>query len=47
MDRAHVLKTCSDVVFELFTIAPRLKPGVFIHFHDVFYPSSILRSGFS
>ena len=34
----HIVKTCSDVVFELFEILPRLKPGVVVHFHDVFYP---------
>src|SRR6516164_1080259 len=38
IDSTHVLKTCSDVEFELFCILPRLKPGVFIHFHDIFYP---------
>ena len=38
IDSTHVLKTCSDVAFELFTILPALKPGVFIHFHDIFYP---------
>ena len=32
------MKTCSDVVFELFEILPRLKPGVVVHFHDAFYP---------
>lgn len=38
IDSTHVLKTCSDVHFELFEIMPRLKPGVFIHFHDIFFP---------
>ena len=35
-DTTHVLKTGSDVQHELFTILPRLNPGVLIHFHDVF-----------
>jgi hypothetical protein len=38
IDSTHVVKTGSDVVFELFEILPRLKPGVVVHFHDVFYP---------
>jgi hypothetical protein len=38
VDSSHVLKTSSDVEFELFSILPRLRPGVFIHFHDIFYP---------
>jgi len=38
VDSSHVLKTASDVEFELFSILPRLRPGVFIHFHDIFYP---------
>lgn len=38
IDSTHVLKTCSDVAFELFDILPRLAPGVFVHFHDIHYP---------
>ena len=38
IDSSHVLKTGSDVCFELFEILPSLKPGVIVHFHDVFYP---------
>ena len=38
IDSTHIVKTCSDVVFELFEILPRLKSGVVVHFHDVFYP---------
>ena len=38
IDSTHVLKTGSDVVHELGEILPRLKPGVVIHIHDVFYP---------
>jgi len=36
LDTTHVLKTGSDLNFELFHILPRLKPGVIIHFHDIF-----------
>jgi hypothetical protein len=38
IDSTHVMKTGSDVCQELFEILPRLKPGVLIHFHDVFWP---------
>jgi SAM-dependent methyltransferase len=36
IDSSHVLKTGSDVHFELTEILPRLQPGVIVHFHDVF-----------
>lgn len=38
IDSSHVAKTSSDVLLELFEILPRLKSGVFIHVHDIFYP---------
>lgn len=38
VDSTHVAKTGSDVNHILFEILPRLKSGVLIHFHDVFYP---------
>ncbi|CAM3469304.1 Class I SAM-dependent methyltransferase [Flavobacterium longum] len=38
VDSTHVSKTGSDVNYILFDILPALKPGVLIHFHDVFYP---------
>jgi predicted O-methyltransferase YrrM len=37
-DSSHVAKTGSDLNFILFEILPKLKPGVLIHFHDIFYP---------
>ncbi len=44
LDTTHISKTGSDVNFELFEILPRLAPGVWVHFHDVFpdfeYPES-------
>lgn len=36
IDSSHVLKTGSDVHFELTEILPRLNSGVIVHFHDVF-----------
>ena len=38
IDSTHVLKTGSDVAFELCEILPRLRSGVIVHFHDIFYP---------
>jgi hypothetical protein len=44
IDSSHVVKIGSDVAYEILEIIPRLKPGVLIHFHDVFsgfqYPVS-------
>ena len=38
IDSTHVLKTGSDVHYELFEVLPSLAPGVFVHFHDIQYP---------
>ena len=38
IDSTHVVKTGSDVHYILFEILPKLKSGVLIHFHDIFYP---------
>jgi predicted O-methyltransferase YrrM len=38
IDSTHVLKTASDVCFELLEVLPRLKPGVIVHFHDIPWP---------
>lgn len=38
VDSTHVLKTGSDVNYLLFEVLPGLKKGVYIHFHDVYYP---------
>ncbi|MGV3557687.1 class I SAM-dependent methyltransferase [Larkinella arboricola] len=38
VDSTHVAKTGSDVNYIFFEILPRLKSGVLIHFHDIFYP---------
>jgi predicted O-methyltransferase YrrM len=37
LDTTHIVKTGSDVCYELFDVLPRLRPGVVIHFHDVFH----------
>ncbi len=38
IDSSHVMKTGSDVHFEYLQILPRLKKGVIVHVHDIFYP---------
>lgn len=38
IDSTHVSKINSDVNYIFFKILPRLRKGVYIHIHDVFYP---------
>ncbi len=38
VDTSHQMKVGSEVLYLLFEILPRLKPGVLVHFHDVFWP---------
>ncbi len=38
IDSTHVSKINSDVNWEIFEILPRLKPGVLIHVHDIYWP---------
>lgn len=38
IDSSHVLRPQGDVLFLYQEILPRLKPGVFVHVHDVFTP---------
>ena len=38
IDSTHVLKTASDVHYEIFEIIPRVRPGVLVHIHDCPYP---------
>ncbi len=38
IDSSHVSKVGSDLNHIFFNILPRLKKGVWIHFHDIFYP---------
>jgi predicted O-methyltransferase YrrM len=40
IDSSHVAKIGSDVTFLLLRVLPRLKRGVLVHFHDIFYPFS-------
>lgn len=38
VDSSHVVKVGSDVQLLILEVLPRLRPGVVVHFHDVFYP---------
>ena len=38
VDSTHVLKTASDVHYELTELIPAVKPGVMVHVHDCPYP---------
>ncbi|MFC1695068.1 class I SAM-dependent methyltransferase [Pseudomonadota bacterium] len=40
VDSSHVAKIGSDVSHLLLRVLPIFKPGVIIHFHDIFYPQS-------
>ncbi|REJ77215.1 MAG: class I SAM-dependent methyltransferase [Acidobacteria bacterium] len=46
LDGSHVLRVASDLNWTLFEILPRLRAGVWIHFHDVFWPFDYPRSWF-
>ena len=39
IDSSHVCKFGSDVNYEILEIAPRLKPGALIHWHDILFSS--------
>lgn len=38
IDSTHVSKPGSDVNWLFFRVLPRLRPGVIIHIHDIFFP---------
>jgi predicted O-methyltransferase YrrM len=38
IDSTHVVKIGSDVVHLVTEVLPRLKEGVIVHFHDIFWP---------
>jgi hypothetical protein len=40
IDSSHVAKIGSDVTFLVLRVLPRLKRGVIVHVHDMFYPFS-------
>ena len=38
IDSSHTVKFGSDVCYEFLEILPRLRPGVLVHIHDIFFP---------
>ncbi len=38
IDSSHMLKTGSDVHFLIASVLPVIREGVYVHFHDVFWP---------
>jgi hypothetical protein len=42
IDSSHVIRPCGDVLFQITEVLPALKPGVFVHFHDIFSPRHYL-----
>lgn len=42
IDSSHVIRPQGDVVTEYLEILPQLKPGVYVHIHDIFTPRDYL-----
>jgi len=38
IDSSHTVKFGSDVCYEFLEVLPELRPGVWVHVHDVFFP---------
>lgn len=38
VDSSHVIRPQGDVLHEVFSMYPALKPGVYVHVHDIFTP---------
>jgi len=38
IDSSHITRPNGDVTFEILEVLPVLKPGVLVHFHDIFSP---------
>lgn len=38
IDSTHTVKPDSEVNFVMFEVLPRLKKGVYVHFHDIYFP---------
>lgn len=38
IDSSHVIRPQGDVLFNFFSLLPRLRPGVLVHVHDIFTP---------
>lgn len=42
IDSSHVIRAQGDVLYEVLEVLGRLKPGVFVHIHDIFTPRDYL-----
>jgi hypothetical protein len=40
VDTSHVVKIDGEVNYFVLEVLPRLKPGVWIHFHDIPFPTT-------
>jgi hypothetical protein len=47
VDTTHTVKLGSDVNHIVFEVLPRLRPGVVVHFHDIFLPYEYPREWFT
>lgn len=43
IDSSHIIRPQGDVLFDCLEILPSLKPGVIVHFHDIFSPRDYLK----
>ena len=43
IDSSHIIRPQGDVLTQCLEILPILKPGVLIHFHDIFTPFDYLK----
>lgn len=46
IDSTHTVRAGGDVVYEILELLPRLKKGVYIHIHDIFFPFQYPKSWF-
>ena len=44
IDSSHMVRPQGDVLYEYLTIIPSLKPGVYVHVHDIFTPHDYLEN---
>jgi hypothetical protein len=44
IDSSHVAKIGGDVTYLYLEVLPRLKPGVVVHIHDIFFPKEYPRA---
>lgn len=44
IDSSHMIRPEGDVLFEFLELLPQLKPGVYVHVHDIFSPRNYPKS---